>query len=315
MIQIYRSLEEVPSDDRSGIVTVGTFDGVHLGHRKIIEELTERAKSLQGRSIVVTFDPHPQSVLLRTGSTVQILTTVEERAIELERLGVDILVVLEFTAEFAAIEWKEFADSLLASLAMAHLVVGHDHAFGRKREGTVEKLEEYGARTGEGVSSFGVSRVPPYILNEETVSSSKIRRALAAGDIAKATEFLGRPYSLEGSVVRGDGRGKSLGIPTANIRPIHDQKLIPVNGVYCVGMRVDDLEERGMANVGVRPTFTEGIERTIEVNLFEFDRDIYEQVVTLEFRKFVRSEQKFASAEAFLAQLAADRGVCGGSSM
>ncbi len=202
---------------------------------------------------------------------------------------------------------------------MVHLVVGHDHAFGRNREGTVENLEEYGARAEGGISSFGVSRVPPCILDGETVSSSKIRRALAASDTAKATHYLGRPYTIQGSVVRGDGRGRSLGIPTANIRALHDQKLIPANGVYCVEMEVERETEgsrqRGMANIGVRPTFTEGIERTIEVNLFEFDRDIYEQVVTLEFRKFVRSEQKFESAEAFLAQLAADRAVCGGSSI
>lgn len=312
MIRIYHALEEVPSDTRPGVVTVGTFDGVHLGHRKIIEELTDRARTLQGRSIVVTFDPHPQSILLRNGSTVQILTTVEERAAELERLGVDVLVVLEFTAEFAAIEWREFCIQLLDSLGMKHLIVGHDHAFGRGREGTVEKLEEFGAHPGAGRTGFGVTRVGPYVLGEETISSSKIRRGLQADDIDKATLYLGRPYTLTGSVVRGDGRGRSLGIPTANIRPIHDQKLIPANGVYCVGVEIDGKIEKGMANVGVRPTFTEGIERTIEVNLFDFDRDIYEQVVTLEFRKFVRSERKFESAEAFLTQLAEDRAVCGG---
>jgi riboflavin kinase/FMN adenylyltransferase len=304
MIRIHRSLESVPADPRPGVVTVGSFDGVHLGHRKIIEKLTGEAGRSGGRSIVVTFDPHPQSVLRRNDSTVAILTTVEERAAELEKLGVDLLVVLEFTAELADIRWQEFCRQLIASLGMTHLIVGHDHAFGKGREGTVEKLEEFGA--------FGVSRVGPYLLDGETISSSKIRRALGAGDLEKANRYLGRPYSLQGNVVRGDGRGRKLGIPTANIAPLHAEKMIPANGVYCVGLAGEGIEARGMANLGVRPTFTEGTERTIEAHLFDFDRDIYEQVVTLEFRKFVRSERKFESAEAFLAQLAADRAVCSG---
>ncbi|HVZ40190.1 MAG TPA: riboflavin biosynthesis protein RibF [Candidatus Kapabacteria bacterium] len=303
-MKLYQSLDEIPRGERH-VITIGTFDGVHLGHRLIITALVRSARELNARSLVITFHPHPQEVLRRTGEPVPILTTIEERMVEMERAGVDAVAVLPFTRELANTPWQEFCELLMEKSGLVHFVVGHDHAFGKNREGNAAAMAGMGARRG-----FGVTEIGPLVLGEEAVSSTKIRRALMSGDIEKATSYLGRHYSFQGTVVRGDGRGRSLGIPTANIRPLEAAKLIPMNGVYCVQLLIDGEKFRGMANIGVRPTFTEGITTTIEANLFDFDRDIYEQVVTIEFLKFVRSEQKFASAAAFMEQLERDRAVC-----
>lgn len=305
-MKIYRSLDDIPFNERT-VLTIGTFDGVHRGHRVILDELVRRARDLGGRSVVLTFHPHPQVILRKRGDVVPLLSTIEERAAELERLGIDALLVLEFTMEVAGTPWQEFVDSLIERVGLRHLVVGHDHAFGKGREGNVHAVTDYGRERG-----FGVTEIGPLQIGEDAVSSTKIRRALLAGELDKANDYLGRPYLVEGRVVRGDGRGRSIGLPTANVEPIDPEKLLPGNGVYCVRMTVDGRELRGMANIGVRPTFTDGTVRTLEVNLFDFDQDIYDHVVNVEFRKFVRSEQKFPSKEAFLAQLEEDRRVCAG---
>ncbi len=304
MITLYRSFEEIPYADRTAI-TIGTFDGVHRGHQIIIDALTSKARELGGRSLVITFHPHPQEVLRRTDDPVPILTTIEERARELGKLGVDSMAVLEFTHQFAATPWQTFCEMLIRQVGAAHIIVGHDHAFGQNREGNADSLRQFGAEHG-----FGVMEIGPLVVGEETISSTKIRRALLAGDLGKATEYLGRPYSLDGMVVKGDQRGRTLGIPTANIRPLDPAKLIPANGVYAIRLGLDREYFHGMANIGVRPTFTQGVERTIEANLFDFDRDIYDRAVTIEFRKFVRSERRFASKDEFLAQLDQDRAAC-----
>lgn len=303
-MKLYRSFDEIPRQDGTA-VTIGTFDGVHRGHRLIIDGLLARRDELEGRGLVITFHPHPQELLRKTGESVPILTTIEERIAEMERLGVDAMAVVRFTQELADTPWQQFCDMLIDRIGLAEFVVGHDHAFGKGRQGNAEALKGYGGERG-----FGVTEIGPLLAGEETISSTKIRRALLAGDLDKATDYLGRFYAIEGTVVRGDGRGRTLGIPTANIRPNDPAKLIPMNGVYCVRLTVDGESYNGMANIGVRPTFTDATERTIEANLFDFDRDIYERSVTLEFRKFVRSEQKFASGQEFLEQLEKDRQAC-----
>ncbi|MBC8145451.1 MAG: bifunctional riboflavin kinase/FAD synthetase [bacterium] len=296
--------DELQRDDKS-VITIGTFDGVHAGHRAIIDALVAKAIEIRGRSVVVTFDPHPQVVLRRKGDSVPLLTSAQERDELLGELGVDIVVVLEFTQQTAATSWEEFMENLLQKVGVAHIVFGHDHAFGSGRKGTAEALREMGRERG-----FDVTEVGPLIVDGEPVSSTKIRRAISEGNLPAAEHFLGRPYSVTGTVVRGDGRGRSLGIPTANVRPLEPSKLIPGNGVYCVAMIVDDKRLAGMANIGVRPTFTDGSERTLEVNLFDFDQDIYDQVVTVEFLRFIREERKFNDADEFLAQLDIDRTAC-----
>ena len=198
-------------------------------------------------------------------------------------------------------------DTLIDRIGLGHMVVGHDHAFGRNREGNAESLREYGAERG-----FTFTQVGPLLVDGEAISSSKIRRALTEGRLDDANRWLGRPYAIHGVVVRGDGRGRQLGIPTANVQPESASQLIPHNGVYCVTLyRGNETKSHnGMANVGVRPTFTDGTVRTVEANLFDFDDELYNQQVKLEFCRFVRFEQAFPSKEAFLAQLEKDRTVC-----
>lgn len=303
-MRVVHALTDLEHDDRTA-VTIGTFDGVHLGHRAIIGALVEQARALGGRSVVVTFHPHPQVVLRRKGDTVPLLTSAEERDALLESLGVDIVIVLEFTPETAATPWQEFFGRILEHVGVGHIIFGHDHAFGRNREGTAEALQALGRERG-----FGVTEVGPLDIEGDAVSSTKIRHALQQGDLSTAERYLGRHYSVTGTVVRGDGRGRTLGVPTANVRAPEESKLLPGNGVYCVGMLVDGARHRGMANIGVRPTFTDATVRTLEVNLFDFDGDLYEKTVTVEFTRFVRHEQKFGSAEEFLRQLDHDRTVC-----
>jgi len=296
--------ENLQPNPRS-VVTVGAFDGVHRGHQQIIGYLVEKAREIGGRSVVVTFDPHPQEVLRRGGTTVSILTTLEERAREFERLGVDLLVVVPFTTETAATSWRNFLDTLKSQLGLAEIVMGYDHAFGRNREGTPSVIRRAGEAEG-----FAVTEIGPLLVDGVTVSSTKIRAALLEGDVALAAHYLGRPYTLSGTVIRGDGRGRSIGLPTANIAPDHAAKLVPSNGVYCVTVEVEGEEARGMTNIGVRPSFTDGRIRTIETHLLDFDHDIYHTSITLRFRRFVRSEQTFDGPQAFLAQLALDRAAC-----
>lgn len=303
-MKTYRSLDDIPYNDRT-VLTIGTFDGIHRGHRAIVDAMARKAAEIGGRTVVLTFHPHPQEVLRKHGDSVPLLSTIDERAQELEKLGVNVLLVLEFTPEVAATPWQEFCDALLSKVGIAHIIVGHDHAFGKGREGTVAALTIYGKDHG-----FGITEIGPLRSDEESISSTKIRRALLSGDLERANDYLGRHYSIEGRVVRGDGRGRTIGIPTANIQPLDPTKLIPANGVYCVMMRIGDMAHPGMANIGVRPTFTDGTTRTIEVHLLNFDGDIYEQIVTVEFLKFVRSERKFGSKEEFLAQLEHDRRDC-----
>jgi riboflavin kinase/FMN adenylyltransferase len=308
-MNVYRQINETPVQVPT-VATIGTFDGVHRGHRLILDALVEEAEQTNGRSLVVTFHPHPQEVLRNRGDSVPILTTLNERIALFDALGIDALLILEFTPEFAATPWQEFCRLLIEELGVRHLVVGHDHAFGRNREGNADSIREFGRDRGLEVAEVG-----PLVIDDETISSTKIRRALVAGDLATANAYLGRPYRVEGRVVKGDGRGKTLGIPTANIEPSESAKLLPADGVYAVNLILpDDSGEirhlRGMANIGRRPTFTDGRDRTLEVNIFDFDEEIYHNLVFVEFRKFVRSEQKFASVEEFLEQLERDRRVC-----
>lgn len=301
---VHRDIGDVRRDPRTAL-TMGTFDGVHKGHRLIIEELLRQKTILDGRSFVITFHPHPQLVLRRHGDTVPILTTIEERLELLKECGVDEVLVMPFTPATAATPWREFAQLLIDQIGIGHMIFGHDHAFGKNREGTAQAVRTLGEAAG-----FEVTEVSPLYIGHETVSSTKIRRALQGGELDLAEQYLGRHYSFQGRVIKGDGRGRSLGIPTANVEPLDPAKLIPMEGVYSVSMLLGDREVRGMANIGRRPTFTDGRERTIEANLFDFDEDIYHNVVTLVFRKFVRSERKFGSAEEFLEQLDRDRAFC-----
>lgn len=295
-------LEAVQRDDRA-VVTVGTFDGVHLAHRAILEYVMERARTQQGRSTVVTFDPHPRSVL--QGKEVPLLTTVRERGDVLEAMGLERLVVVTFTQDFARLRPEEYVEEVLVSrVGVQEMVVGYDHHFGRGGEGDTDLLKQLGGRYG-----FEVDIIPPQVVDEETVSSSQIRRLLIEdGDVDAAGKRLGRPYQLEGTIVRGDGRGKQIGFPTANLVPVDARKVVPRVGVYAVQVERPSAGEqyRGMMNIGVRPTF-EGTHKQLEVHLFDFDDELYGETLRVAFVERIRDEQKFDGVDELVAQLRRDR--------
>jgi riboflavin kinase / FMN adenylyltransferase len=303
MMIVARSLHELKYQ-RNSVVTVGTFDGVHLGHRAIIQKLTTRAQARKGRSVVITFEPHPREVVGR--GPVKLLSTLHERLANLEQLHVDDAIVLEFTYEFSRQTSHDFYEQyVVKGIGVEEIIVGYDHMFGRDREAGVEELRQMGKEFG-----FMVLTVDAVTIDGETVNSSKIREFLLRGDVEHAERFLGHSYSLEGWVVQGDRRGTQLGFPTANIQPQVQNKLVPAEGVYCVRIDLDDRKLYGMANIGVRPTFNTNHNRSIEVYIFEFNEVIYGKMLPVHFLKRLRSEKKFSSQDELTMQLHRDRNEC-----
>ena len=292
-------LAEITRDDCS-VLTVGTFDGVHLGHQAILDYLKERAARVDGCSVVVSFDPHPREVV--TGEHVPLLTTLDERADLLEMHGIDRFVVLPFTRDLSNLEPDEYVEQILIeTVGLKEIVIGYDHRFGRNRAGDRSTLERLGAQHG-----FSVDVIPEQIVREVTVSSSEVRRQLEAGEVARAAELLGRPYVLSGTVVRGDQRGRTIGYPTANLRVVGERKLVPRLGVYAVWVEYRGARHGGMMNVGRRPTFESDGAVSVEVHLFDFDADLYGQTLRVQFVQRLRDEQKFDGVEAIVAQLGED---------
>ena len=306
-MKTYNLLGEVPFDTNT-VLTVGTFDGVHKGHRAVIEKLLAEATALNARAVVVTFDPHPQIILRNKPDKppVTLLSTIEERLQLLERYGVDTVVIIPFSEEFAAIDSETFVkDYLVKKIGCSKILVGYDHSFGRNREGNLSLLEKLSAEL-----QFSVEEMPPQYNNDTTISSTKIRTALRDGDLELANTMLGYDYFIEGKVVMGDGRGAQLGIPTANVRSVDENKLLPKNGVYLVSSMIDNTLYYGMANVGVRPTFTHDEFPSLEVHFFGINKDLYDKVLNVSFLRRIRNEQKFDSIDLFLSQIVDDRETC-----
>jgi len=302
---IVRDNDTVTFDERTAI-TVGTFDGVHCGHQGILQRMRAVASANDERIVVVTFDPHPQIVLAKEGrDSVELLTSIDERCSLLAQQGVDVTVIVTFTKDFAATEAETFVRELVARVGAQHFFIGHDHMFGKDRGGNEELLKRLGPQLG-----FELETVGPLDCNGVTVSSTKVRQALKGGEVEQASRMLGRPYSITGMVVRGDGRGAKLGIPTANVQPLEEHRLIPGNGVYLVRSTLNGTLVWGMANIGRRPTFTDGSTTTIEVHYLDFDGMLYDQTVTIEFMNFIRHEQRFEGIDMFLSQLREDRMQC-----
>ncbi len=291
--------------DGQSVVTVGTFDGVHRGHRAILEYLHRRASQHSGPSTLVSFDPHPRAIV--HGEEVPLLTTVAERADLLEELDLDRFVVIPFSMDFAQFSPEEYVrDVLVKRIGMQEITVGYDHRFGKDRAGDVDLLRDLGLQYG-----FDVDVIPAQEVDHDVVSSSSIRSLLLEeGAIDRANERLGRPYRLDGIVARGEGRGRELGYPTANLVLEDSRKLVPKRGVYATTVTLPNGRERGgMMNIGRRPTFDE-MDVTVEVHLLDFEGDLYGERLSVQFLQRLRDEQKFPSADALAAQLSEDEQRC-----
>lgn len=284
------------------VVTSGTFDGVHVGHQKILSRLREIADRNNGETVVLTYWPHPRLVLHPEDSSLKLLNTFEEKAALLKNEGIEHLVRIPFTREFSQMTSEEFITRILVeTIGTRKLVIGYDHHFGKNREGSFESLRQNAPRYG-----FEVEEIPKQDVDHVTVSSTKIRQALEKGDVENAAHLLGRPYSLTGRVVQGDKIGRLLGYPTANIDVDTRYKLIPMFGIYAVTVRYESELLQGMLYVGYRPTIN-GTRLNVEVNIFDFDKEIYGESLTVYFHKLIRNDTRFSDLEQLRVQLATDR--------
>ena len=281
-------------------VTIGTFDGVHFGHQKIIEKLVLEAKKANRKSVLLTFFPHPRMVLQKDNS-LELINTIEERAELLKKTGLDYLIIHPFSKEFSRMTALEFVrDILVNQLNISKLIIGYDHHFGKNREGNIVQLTEY-----SHLYDFIVEEIPAQDIDEVSVSSTKVRKALAEGNLKTANNYLGYNFMLTGNVVNGKKLGGKIGFPTANIDIKESYKLIPKTGVYVIKSEINNNTVFGMMNIGNRPTVN-GSHQTIEVHYFDFNQDLYNQTLTIELLYFLRDEQKFGSINALIQQIKKD---------
>lgn len=300
-MKIYSSIEEFQNVERP-IVTTGTFDGVHFGHRKIIDRLKDLAQSCSGETVLLTFSPHPRMVLFPEDQDLKLLNTIEEKKQLLEKAGVQHLIIHQFTKKFSRISSINFVRDILVNEINTHkLVIGYNHHFGRNREGSFEHLQKFAS-----VYGFEVEEIPVQFLDNVDVSSTKIRKALFLGYVDKAAEYLGYQYELSGTVVKGSAIGRSIGFPTANLDLGDVKKIIPADGVYAVWVIVDKITYKGMMNIGKKPTLNSKI-RTLEIHLLDFDQYIYNKQIKIKFVKRIRDEIAFSELIELKKQLEKDR--------
>ncbi len=289
------------SISKKSIVTIGTFDGVHVGHQKIMEQLVATAQENNANSVLLTFFPHPRMVLQKDNS-LKLINTIPEKIEILEKTGLDYLIIHPFDKDFSRLTAFDFVRTILVNhLNTAELVIGYDHRFGKNREGNFEQLQEYGH-----MYDFKVTEIPAQDINQISVSSTKIRNAILNAEIEKANEYLGYSFSLEGTVVSGEKLGNTIGYPTANIDLLESYKLIPKTGAYLIRSFLNGKTVYGMMNIGNRPTVN-GVKETIEVHFFDLNKDLYGRQLTIELLTFLRDEQKFSSIEELKKQLFLDK--------
>ena len=303
-MKVFNNIAQVRNISNA-VVTIGTFDGVHIGHQAIFKRMKELAQSVDGQTVVVTFSPHPRQVLNIDSSNLRFICTEEEKLKRFEQLGIDNVVVIKFTKEFARTPSDEFIkDFIIERIKPSYIVVGYDHHFGKNRMGDFELLSKLGQQF-----NFKVERVEAQDVDEVAVSSTKIRHALAIGDVATANRLLGYPYSVTAEVVRGNMIGRTIGFPTANLELQKEYRLINNAGVYTCLVDYNGLTYKAMANIGKRPTIGDRDDDNfiVEVNIFDFDQDIYGQHITVRFLDRIRDEVKFTGLEALKAQLNQDR--------
>lgn len=299
-LKLFHSINHFQSTKKT-ILTLGTFDGVHIGHKKILERITQNTENGKYESLVLTFFPHPRMVL-QEKSEIKLLNTISEKSKLLEQSGIENLVIHPFNESFSRLTAEEFVHSILVDqFHIQKIIIGHDHRFGRNRTANIDDLIAFGAEYG-----FEVEQISAQEIQDVSVSSTKIRKALDEGNIALANDYLGYPYFLTGEVVKGKQLGRTIGFPTANLNIEEDYKKIPKNGVYIVKTFIDNAAVFGMMNIGFNPTVN-GEKQTIEVNLFDFDADIYGQKLEISLLEYIREEQKFGSVDLLKEQLKQDK--------
>ena len=302
-MRVYHSIDDFKKVN-GAVVTTGTFDGVHVGHRKIIDRLNEIARSIDGESVLLTFHPHPRMVLFPDDHGLELITTMDEKIQLLEDAGIDNLIIHPFTKEFSRKTSLEFIREVLVDkLATSVLVIGYDHHFGRNREGSFEHLKESGPLYGFKVEEISVQDV-----DDVAVSSTKVRNALQEGDVATASKYLSYPFQLKGTVVHGDKLGRQLGFPTANIQVDSDTKIIPANGVYACYVQIENEKFKGMLNIGTRPTVN-GEQRRIEAHVFDVTDEFYGKSITVKLKDRIRDEQRFEDVEKLKDRLSVDKEI------
>ncbi|SDT66976.1 riboflavin kinase / FMN adenylyltransferase [Mucilaginibacter mallensis] len=300
-MKIYHHIDEFKAVENA-VVTIGTFDGVHLGHRKIIARIKELADEIGGETVILTFFPHPRMILHPEDESIKLINTINEKAALLEQLGVDHLIITPFSRDFSNQTAEGYIrDVLVNKIGTKKIVIGYDHRFGKDRQGGLDDLLKLGP-----VYGFEVVEIPEQDINDVAVSSTRIRNALSEGKIELANTFLGYPFYITGKVVRGDQIGRQIGYPTANIVIEERYKLIPSDGIFAAKINIQGKLYKGMAYIGSRPTIN-GITRNIEINIFDFNQEIYNEQVTLHFYNYVRDDVKFTGLDELKVQLAQDK--------
>lgn len=310
-MQVHYNIEQLPGF-RNAVITIGTFDGVHLGHQQILNHLKEEAARINGETVIITFHPHPRKVVSST-SNLQLINTLDEKIELLEKAGINHLVVTPFTESFSSQPAEDYIGDFLVAKFQPHtIIIGYDHRFGKGRKGDYLLLEEKAP-----VFNFQLKEIPKHVLDEIGISSTKIREALLQGHIETADKLLGYEFFFEGEIVHGDKIGRQLGYPTANLKMNDEEKIVPGNGIYAVYIETGneaglqrrtahDSRLKGMMSIGIRPTVG-GTKRVIEVNIFDFNRDIYGQTIRVYVKKYLRPEIKFDSLEALVKQIDQDK--------
>ncbi|CAM3508047.1 bifunctional riboflavin kinase/FAD synthetase [Sphingobacterium prati] len=315
-MKIYRSLEDF-SPVENAVVTIGTFDGVHIGHQKILVHLKEAAQKINGETILLTFFPHPRLIINPDDDSLRLINDIEEKVSQLSKVGIDHLIIIPFSRDFSNQTPEEYISNVLVGkLGTKKIVIGYDHHFGKDRKGSLGDLEQFAS-----IFDYSVDEIPEQDINDIAVSSTRVREALIKGDIKTANLYLGYPFELTGTVIRGDQIGRTIGFPTANLQVHEPHKLIPAYGIYAVEVYIynhiqnittgEYKEEnpvsiaKGMGYIGTRPT-VDGMNRAIEISLFDFDQDIYGKTLRVKFLHFIRHDERFDSLEEMKAQIKAD---------
>ncbi|HEY9361965.1 MAG TPA: bifunctional riboflavin kinase/FAD synthetase [Chitinophagaceae bacterium] len=300
-MQVHYKSNQLPVFSNA-VVTIGTFDGVHRGHRQILDKLLQEARKINGETVIITFDPHPRKIVGTQQPAIKLINTLDEKIELLRQTGIDHLVIIDFTPEFANQHADDYIKDFLVGKFQPHtIIIGYDHRFGKNREGDFRLLERMAP-----VFNYQLKEIPQHVLNEAAISSTRIREAILRSNIKTANELLGYDFFFSGEVVHGDKLGRQLGYPTVNLQMNDEEKITAGNGIYAVYISLNNEIKKGMMSIGLRPTVG-GTKRVIEVNIFDFNADVYGQTLTVTIKKHLRAEVKFNSLEELKAQMAKDK--------